>query len=167
MAALCWCHQALTGWRSFLGFTFAESSLMGSSSRFQVSDRRSGEKDPTLPFPLPIKKAIRRRNSWQDVGRFVLMPAGALGGPFGVDFYLEVHWGRLSGVEPFSSKSYIQKIRQIDRTILFLLLPLRLREQCSLSSLSTQQWSECWGFCLRSTFIISCLKKNNLTELNT
>ena len=63
-----------------LGFTFAGSSLMGSSSRFQVSDRRSGEKDPTLPFPLPIKKATRRMNSRQDVGRFVLMPTGALGG---------------------------------------------------------------------------------------
>ena len=143
-----------------LGFSFAGSSLMDSSLSYQVSYRRSGEKDPTLPFPLNLRKATRQRNSWQDVGRFVLMPVSALGGPFGVNFYLEVHWGRLLGVESFSSKSYIQKIRQNDQTILFLFLPLRLREQCSLSSLSTQQWSECWGFCLiQSTCIILCFKK--------
>ena len=38
-----------------LGFTFAGSSLMDSSSSYQVSDRRSGEKDPTLPFPLNLR----------------------------------------------------------------------------------------------------------------
>ena len=53
---------------------------MDSSLSYQVSDRRSGEKDPTLPFPLPPRKATRRRNSRQDVGRFVLMHACALGG---------------------------------------------------------------------------------------
>ena len=61
-----------------MGFTFAGSSLMNSSLSYQVSDRRSGEKDPTLPFPLPQRKATRRRNSRQDVGRFVLVLAGAL-----------------------------------------------------------------------------------------